>query len=146
MIFIIFFILSLFSLSISLSFSLLCLFLSFSLSLYLVLTSLPLCLHTHSLCLSLSSSSFCLSLFLSSSLFSAQTITDLGMEAGHTSSLSYSSPIVRRKSVSSGRVSVISATPNILDDQSSHESLMLLDNLDKIFQALNHNQVHNNII
>lgn len=70
-----------------------------------------------------------------------QTVSDIGVEAGRISSLSHNSPVVRKKSISSGRVSVISATPNVADKLAPQEVIMLLDDVDKIFDALDHYQV-----
>ena len=64
------------------------------------------------------------------------------MEGGHASSSTpHSRPSsVRRKSVSSGHVSVV--TPNITDKHTG--KVMLLDDVEKIFEALDHYQVNQN--
>ena len=69
-----------------------------------------------------------------------QAVSDIGVEGGHVSSSTpHSRPSsVRRKSVSSGHVSVV--TPNITDKHTA--KVMLLDDVDKIFEALDHYQVN----
>ena len=76
--------------------------------------------------------------------FSIQAVSDIGVEAGRISALSHASPVVRKRSVSSGRVSIISATPTVATERLIHhqqEVIMLLDDVDKIFEALDHYQV-----
>ena len=78
-------------------------------------------------------------------LFYAQAVSDIGVEAGRISALSHVSPVVRKRSISSGRVSIISVTPTVAVERMTHhhqqEVVMLLDDVDKIFEALDHYQV-----
>uniref|UniRef100_A0A1X7UKN4 Uncharacterized protein n=1 Tax=Amphimedon queenslandica TaxID=400682 RepID=A0A1X7UKN4_AMPQE len=74
-----------------------------------------------------------------------QAASDIGVEAGRISALSHTSPVVRKRSISSGRVSIISATPTVAVERMTHhhhqhEVVMLLDDVDKIFEALDHYQ------